>query len=511
MPKLPPFALANTEPPSRKHPFYLIVFFLLFAGPLVFIHLPLLDLPYFWDEHGQFIPTALDLLRHGWWVARSTIPNVHPPGVEIYLVAWYKLFGYSIPITRAAMLTLGSLGLLFTFLLAIELSSNTAGAPAFWPPLLLLVTPLFYTQSFMAQLDMPAMVFTLLTLLLFFRGRYTAAVVASVALVLCKETGLVTPFVLFLVLVWRREWKPALYFTLPAIALAFWLCVLHRSTGYWLGNPDFARYNVNYSLHPVRVALSIVRRIYYLFFAEFRFIATLFLILTMRQCKAFKDSKWRVTIVVLVANIVLVSVLGGAELERYLLPVLPLLYIAFAVALTTVRKRVALIATSTLAFGLFLNLFWNPPYPFAYENNYAMVDFVRLQQVAAAFAERHLRDKTIATAWPYTAALESTDYGFVTHELKVIETDNFHVSSIQSIPASKYDALITYTRTWAPQDGVISIPIIRRFLTHFYSWQPPITVEEVAKLGLRPRVSWTLRGQTISIYVRTPQKSGLPI
>jgi len=151
--------------PKRRR--YLAVFFFLFAVPLFVIHLPLLTLPFFWDEHGQFVPTALDLLRQGAWVARSTVPNVHPPGVETYLVAWYKLFGFSIPVTRIAMLLVAGFGLLFTFLLAIELSREAKGAPAFLPPFLLLVSPLFYTQSMMAQLDMPAMVLTLLVLLLF--------------------------------------------------------------------------------------------------------------------------------------------------------------------------------------------------------------------------------------------------------------------------------------------------------------------------------------------------------
>ena len=44
---------------------YLAVFFFLFAIPLFAIHMQLLTLPFFWDEHGQFIPTALDLLRQG--------------------------------------------------------------------------------------------------------------------------------------------------------------------------------------------------------------------------------------------------------------------------------------------------------------------------------------------------------------------------------------------------------------------------------------------------------------
>src|SRR5581483_9075361 len=103
MPKLPPFALTESQP-ARNGLYYLLVFFLVFAAPLFAIHLSLLTLPFYWDEQGQFIPTALDLLRSGAWIAHSTIPNVHPPGVEAYLVLWYKLFGFSIPVTRLAML-----------------------------------------------------------------------------------------------------------------------------------------------------------------------------------------------------------------------------------------------------------------------------------------------------------------------------------------------------------------------------------------------------------------------
>src|ERR1700728_328212 len=233
MQKLPPFALA--APPSNKaRPYYLAVFFVVFAAPLFLIHLPLLGLPFFWDEQGQFIPTALDLLRSGAWIARSTIPNVHPPGVEAYLVLWYKLFGFSIVTTRVVMLLFAGFGLLLTFLLAIELSQGTDGAPAFLPPIFLLASPLFFTQSMMAQLDMPAMVLTLLALLLFLKTRYGAAALASVALVLVKETGIVGPLIFFISLAWRRDFKQAAYFVGPAVALGAWLFVLHRGTGYWL-------------------------------------------------------------------------------------------------------------------------------------------------------------------------------------------------------------------------------------------------------------------------------------
>ena len=58
------------------------------------------------------------------------------------------------------MLAVASLGALFSFLLAIRLARGTAGAPAFAAVLFLIASPLFYTQSMMVQLDMPAMTLT---------------------------------------------------------------------------------------------------------------------------------------------------------------------------------------------------------------------------------------------------------------------------------------------------------------------------------------------------------------
>jgi hypothetical protein len=501
MPKLPPFALADVRP-SRKSAPYVVTFFFLFAVPLLILHLPLIGLPYFWDEEGQFIPTALDLLRQGAWVAHSTLPNVHPPGVEAFLVLWYKVFGYSIPVTRIAMLFIGSCGLLLTFMLAIELGKEAPGTPAFWPPLLLLASPLFFVQSFMAQLDMPAMVLTLCSLLLFLKTRYAASAAACVVLLLVKETGIVTPLVFFIILLLRRDWKRAACFIAPAAALGVWLLVLHRATGYWLGNPEFAHYNVGYSLHPVRLFISFTRRVYYLFFAEFRFIGTLAILFAIRRSRVFRADPWRITIAVAAANFVIVSVLGGAELERYLLPVLPVFYIAVAVALTSLRKAASTLAICTLLAGLALNLFWNPPYPFPYENNWAMVDFVRLQQLAADYASRNLRGDVIATAWPYTTALRNPDFGYVKQPLRAIETSDFDAQSIAQIPQEKFDVLITYTRTWAPENGFIGIPAIRHFLTRFYDWRRPITTAECERLGLYPQISWTRRGQTLTVYRR---------
>jgi hypothetical protein len=55
---------------------------------------------------------------------------------------------------------------------------------------------------------------------------------------------------------------------------------------------------------------------------------------------------------------------------------------------------------------------------------------------------------------------------------------------------------------------VVSIPMVRGFLSRFYEWQPDITTEQCAELGLRPVASWRLRGQAITIYARPGVASG---
>src|ERR1700679_978379 len=89
-------------------------------------HLPYFGLPYFWDELGQFVPAALDILHDGAWIPHSTVPNAHPPAVMAYLALVWRLAGYSIAATRLSMLALAAAAVIVTFFLARELSSNRA-------------------------------------------------------------------------------------------------------------------------------------------------------------------------------------------------------------------------------------------------------------------------------------------------------------------------------------------------------------------------------------------------
>src|SRR5580700_11713475 len=285
------------------------VFLAIFATLLAAIHRPYLNLPFHWDELGQFVPASLDLYHHGDCVPHSTLPNVHPPAVMAWVALAWRVFGYSTPehsilVARSAMLAVASLGALFSFLLAIRLARGTAGAPAFAAILFLLASPLFYTQSMMVLLDMPAMTLTALALVLFLDEQWAWCAAACTLLVLTKETAITTPLVFAAWLYFRdKKRREALYFLAPAVALAAWLIVLHRATGHWAGNAEFAQYNVGDALKPLQILYSIAERAFYLFIKEGRFIGVVALYVGWRL---LRGRDWNIAALVAGAQLLMV-------------------------------------------------------------------------------------------------------------------------------------------------------------------------------------------------------------
>lgn len=486
---------------ARSH---LLVFGVLFVA-LLALHIPYLSLPYFWDELGQFIPASLDILRDGAWVPHSTVPNVHPPGVMAYLAAVWRMFGCWVVVTRAAMLAVAAAGVYASFILCIRMCRTVPGVPAFIAAGLLILTPLFYTQSMLAQLDMPAMTLTAVALLLFFDKRYTWCAAACTALVLVKETGAVAPAVFGAWLALRdRNWKAAAWFGIPFLALGLWLAVLWRATGNVLGDSGFAQYNVGYQLHPVRLLATLLRRLYYLFLADFRWIGTLVILFGLRKTRFFHRWEWTVAALYASGHVLLVSAFGGAALERYLLPVFPLLYIAMATGWAALIPRWRYATQAVLACGLFAGLFWNPPFPFPLENNLAMVDFIELQKAAAGYLDRMAPNAIVASAWPYTGALRNPDMGFTRQAYRVVETGDFHPANVvQACNEGRPDVLIVYARTWEPHWGVLGNRLVREFLQTYYDYEPQISSEQIKdRLGMRPVLRWEQRGQWIEVYTR---------
>jgi hypothetical protein len=476
-------------------------YFLAIVAAIVFVtHGSLLRIPFYWDELGQFVPASLDLFQLSRWIPVTTVPNIHPPGLMAYLAVFWHVTGYSIPHTRVAMLLLASLGAFFAFLLAIVLARGSAGFPAFTALMFLCLAPLFFAQAMMVQLDMPAMVLTCLALLLFLQDHLRRCAFVCVALVLVKETGIAAPIVFGFWLLLERRWKEALLFTAPLVPLGIWLFALHKATGSWAGNDSFAAYNAVYSLNPTRFLLALLRRLYYLFIGSGHFIGTIAVIYALRKTDLFRSRAWRACTFFVALHVLIVSLFGGAVLERYLLPALPLLYIAFAVALSALSTRWRLTGVLALFSLLIASNFINPIYPFPFENNLAYTTFVALHQHAADFVENSYPGGVIATTFPMAGALRRPAFGYVSKPLKVREIDNFQPASIASLAANPPDAIILYSVAWDPL-GILRDRRVETFLHTYYGYEPQVTSDELmTTLQMHSVSRWTERGQWIEVF-----------
>src|SRR5262249_36188330 len=87
---------------GSRIPHPVIVFIAIFLF-IFLLHLPLLHLPYFWDEAGYYVPAARDLLFTGSLIPHTTVSNAHPPLVLAWLALCWKIAGYTPVVTRSAM------------------------------------------------------------------------------------------------------------------------------------------------------------------------------------------------------------------------------------------------------------------------------------------------------------------------------------------------------------------------------------------------------------------------
>jgi hypothetical protein len=128
--------------------------------------------------------------------------------------------------------------------------------------------------------------------------------------------------------------------------------------------------------------------------------------------------------------VLLFSVLGGALLTRYLLPLYPLVLL---LCVNTFRRRLrewsSLVALSAAAFVV--GLFINPPYRFAPEDNLEYATVIRLHQAAIGEIVTHWPGATVLTAWPASDELSKPELGYVTKPMPVVTIANFSAPEIQ--------------------------------------------------------------------------------
>src|SRR5579864_9079447 len=166
-----------------------LVFAVIFVV-IFLLHAPLLQLPYFWDEAGYYIPAARDLLLTGSLIPHTTVSNAHPPLVMAWIALWWKAVGFTPLVTRSAMLVVAAFSLLGVFRLA-ERAANTQVAIA--STLCTALYPVFFAQSSLAQVDLAAAGLTFWGLCAYLEDRPLAVGMWFSLAVLAKETAILAP------------------------------------------------------------------------------------------------------------------------------------------------------------------------------------------------------------------------------------------------------------------------------------------------------------------------------
>ncbi|MGH9394487.1 MAG: hypothetical protein ACRD1E_09990, partial [Terriglobales bacterium] len=155
---------------------------------------------------------------------------------------------------------------------------------------------------------------------------------------------------------------------------------------------------------------------------------------------------------------------------------------------------------------LLASWFWNPPYPFPFEDNLAYVQFVRLHQAAAAALEAAPPPGPVWTAWPATDELSRPELGYVAQALPVRALEDFSPASLAGVSASGARAarvLYLYSRQFQPRrDLSRSLPFWSRWAERFFGDAPQAPAAWLARFGLQPSFVRASSGQWVMLARR---------
>jgi len=490
--------------PSPHDPLPLWMIFPVIFAALYLSHIALLRLPYYWDEAGYYIPAAWDFFRTGSLIPITTLTNAHPPLPSIYLALWWKASGFAPEVTREAVLMVAALGILAVWRLAMRLTG--VDSVAFWTALLTAIYPIWFAQSSLAQADIFAAACSLWGMVYALPVRGRRPIVAALwfaAAALCKETAIVIPLTLALIDfsdAFRQQpparlrlWKEAAWYAACALPLAGWYFYHYAKTGFFFGNPQYLRYNAESTLAPLRILAAFGHRIVHRTLHMNLFVPVLIglaaLLLDPRpdagghqRASIHRFSLMRVFLLLL-ANALLFSFLGGALLTRYLLPMYPLVLL---LALMTMYRRVPWWqALAVLSAGAFVaGLFINPPYGFAPEDNLTYARVVRMDMDAIAQLRHRYDGAVVLTAWPVSDELTRPELGYVMEPWKVCRLEDFTAAQIgiAAREPENYSAALVFSTKYDPPLPFVSLGSKEEALNERYFGLhrdlPPETIAE---------------------------------
>jgi hypothetical protein len=328
---------------------------------------------------------------------------------------------------------------------------------------------------------------------------------------LAKETAVIAPMALFgwellcpLVHNIKLDGEPVCWqkrdglrtasLLLCVVPLTVWLLYHHHETGYFLGNPEYLRYNLGATLTPLRIALAMLIRLWHLLGYLNLFVLTLLTLYAMSQPSLLeRDGGERqriaipvqcVFIVVIAAYVVALSLLGGAVLARYMLPVLPLVIL---LCVSTLRRRLRYWAwcVAAVCAAFLLALLMPPPYRIAPEDTLLYRDYIIIhKQAEAEIARRYPHARTL-TAWPASDELTRPFLDYVKQPVQVVRIENFSESEMERAARAtgEFDIVFLFTTKWQPPHPLWqTLPFGEAIQERFFDYHEDILPDRAASM-----------------------------
>ncbi len=380
-------------------------------------------------------PFHWDALQHVGYALRLAYQHIFPARLSgllfFFLALCYKLFGFSIPLTHIIILVFSSVTLLFTYKLACYLADKHIACGS---ALLLFFSPLFFAQTGIVNLAIPATCLGVLSVYYFFKRQFFR--IGIFFILACFSTeNLVFMIIPLLVVSFAQARTPRKkFYNLLKTATPFLIIFLFFLIAIFYGDHPYLKYYIQ------RITTED-------FFATFKSIfndfmskhilvlyclglAPVYLIIRKKEKNTQQIQMKHLFLFLIIFILVFLALftLYPFYLIRHWLPTYPFMAIAasFLLGKSLADKRTAYYVA---VFVMTIYSLYASYRPFVatepsgsgviMEANMSYFNIVRSHKLMAEYVEHKYPEKTIATFWPMEEELRYPGFGYVQRPLKV--------------------------------------------------------------------------------------------
>lgn len=459
----------------RRASLYVLIFICLLFIAAKIQHL---SLPFFWDEAWPYSTGVFYMYSHGLSLLPGGVPfdisRGHPLFFHFVSALWMKIFGTSLSAIHSFPLVLSILLIICVYFFCTKFFSNEVALVAC---VLIMVQPVFYSQSAMLLPEILVALLTLLTFWSFLVNRKLLYVLFASLLLLTKESGIVIVITLFgwTVIEKIREHKPQIFlstlksavylFTPVAIASVFFI-IQKLKTGYFFLPIYISGDNISWMVFSEKLKNYFA----YIFIYQGRNILSIGLIVAIavilyRKIQITAEHKRIILPAIIFSILYLVFSSLSFYSPRYMLSIFPFLAIISSYLVYSAMEKKPVIYPALLICIAGASVFYCFNKKRVVDHSPGFADGIAVTQNAIAYCEaENMFDKKIYSSFLVRMHLTHPEHGYLSGN-KIFEVvDNLDTSvRVCIFPSFERDE----TSSLIKHEG--SFKLVKRFEKN-YAW-----------------------------------------